>query len=67
MDANTLRCITTGIYERKIDPVLEAYLPQYAGDISAVLNKMRDISREFSSDLEPGPVFSVQQINDERN
>jgi hypothetical protein len=60
MDANTLRCITTGISAREIDSVLEAYLPQYVDEINAVLQKMRAVSRGFSPDLEPAPVFFVQ-------
>jgi hypothetical protein len=65
MDVETLRVVATGISGRKLDPVLEAYLPQFAAEIEPVLRKMREVARKFPLDLEPAPVFSLRRDNAE--
>lgn len=61
MDANALRGITSGVYERKVDPVLEAYLSQFAVELKGVFQKMRELARDFPPGLEPAPVFQVRR------
>jgi hypothetical protein len=60
MDANTLRQITTGMFERPVDAALEEHLAAYVPEIAAALATVRTAARELPADLPPAPVFSLK-------
>lgn len=58
---NTLRCITTEIGGRKMDPVLENYLPEYLDEMTALLDKIHEDLLTLPLELEPASVFSLDK------
>lgn len=59
MEYNTLRCVTSEISCRKMDAVLEGYLPEYISEMTALLEMMHEESLNISLELEPAMVFSL--------
>lgn len=53
----TLQSITTEICGRKVDPVLQAYLPDYISELTGLLEFIHKDSLAIPLDLEP--VFSL--------
>lgn len=56
---DTLRRITVEIGGRKIDPILESYLPTYLNEINDLLDKTHEDLLTIPFDLEPAGVFSL--------
>lgn len=59
MEYNTLRCVTLGISCRKMDSILEGYLPEYISEMTILLEMMHEESLNISLELEPVMVFSL--------
>ena len=62
MKTTTLQCVTTEICGRKLDPVLEAYLPEYIQELTILLQLIHEDSLTIPLELEPVSVFSLTQV-----
>ena len=60
MEVSTLWAITREISGRQVDASLAKNLPQYAGEMSGLLEAVRDVARQFPDELAPAAAFSLK-------
>ena len=60
MEVNTLRCMTSELNGRSVNPALESYLPRYAVEMAGLLAAARAVAAKFPAELAPASVFVLK-------
>ena len=60
MEVNTLRCMTSELNGRSVNPALESYLPRYAVEMAGLLAAARAVAAKFPSELAPASAFVLK-------
>ena len=60
MEVNTLRCMTSELNGRSVNPALESYLPRYAVEVAGLLAAARAVAAKFPAELAPASAFVLK-------
>lgn len=60
MEVNTLRCMTSELNGRSVNPALESYLTRYAVEVAGLLAAARAVAATFPPELAPASVFVLK-------